>query len=118
MAGCVLRAYGPTFSPKEYLDAFALPNAHAGETHLNVVASEADGASIEPQMADAVAFLKQHAEAVRALVNFAGVETVILDFGLWQKETASQSVFLSPAIVAQAASFGLGLEVSLYEANS
>ncbi|QSX75112.1 hypothetical protein HIV01_000600 [Lysobacter arenosi] len=116
MSGCVLRAAGSAFSPESFLAAFPLPEANHRGNALNVVVSDRDGADLAGQVRDALAFLQLHAPAVRALLAMPGVEAS-LDFGLWRKDTLSQSVLFPPTLTAFAGELGLGLEVSLYVAT-
>jgi hypothetical protein len=53
---------------------------------------------------------------LRELVAFSGVDAVVLDFAVWRKDTASQSLHFPPELVAKAGALGLGLEVSVYVA--
>ena len=115
MSGCVLRATGSDFSPVSVLTAFPLPGANHRGSALNVIVSDCDGADLSGQIRDALAFLQLYASAVRALVTTPGVEAS-LDFGLWRKDTFSQSVSFPPALTALAGELGLGLEASLYVA--
>ncbi|MGY1459837.1 MULTISPECIES: hypothetical protein [unclassified Luteimonas] len=113
MAGCVLRAAGPAFAPEAFLASFPLPDANHRESSLNVLVSDRDGDDLSGQVLDALSFLREHAAAVKALVALPGV-SASLDFGLWQKDTMSQSVSFAPDLVALAGELGLGLEASLY----
>lgn len=113
MSGCVLRAAGSGFSPESFLTAFPLPDANHRGDALNVLVSDRDGADLAGQVRDALAFLRLHASAVKALLSMPGVEAS-LDFGLWRKDTLSQSVLFPPTLTALAGELGLGLEVSLY----
>jgi hypothetical protein len=113
MTGCVLRATGADFAPSAFLAKFPLSAANLGESSLNVVVSDCDGADLAGQVRDAMSFLHAHASAIRALTALPGVNAV-LDFGLWRKDTMSQSVSFPPDLVILAGGLGLGLGASLY----
>ena len=79
---------------------------------LNVLVSEKDGDDLSGQVQDALAFLQAHAQAIQALCMASAGAT--LDFGLWRKDTLSQSVRFPPDLVVAAGNLGLGLEASIY----
>lgn len=97
MPGCVLRASGATFKVDQFLEESSLsPCAvfrkgekeyQASKTRIkrsgfNVVVSKASGDKVEKQFKDAIAFLKRNKEEVKRLKETAGVETVVIDFGV------------------------------------
>lgn len=114
MPGCVLRATFSSFSPADFLAGYpALEASHRGNA-LNMLVSDKDGDDLPGQVQDALAFLQAHRSAVQALCAAAAGAT--LDFGLWRKDTVSQSAELPPDLVAAAGELGLGLGVSVYDA--
>jgi hypothetical protein len=114
MPGCALRAANATFEAVDFLKRYPLPNAlHRGNS-LNVVVSDADGDDLAGQVKDALAFLQAHRSAVQALCAATGGAT--LDFGLWRKDTLSQSLQFPPQLVVAAADLGLSLGISIYAA--
>ena len=114
MPGCVLRAMSHSFSPVEFLSQYPLLDASHRENSINIRVSDKDGDCLSAQVADALAFLQAHRTLILALCAAAGSAT--LDFGLWRKDTCSQSVRLPPELVAGVGELGLGLEVSIYDA--
>ena len=114
MSGCVLRAASPSLAPSEFLKAHPALEASHCDNAINVVVSDKDGDDLPGQVHDAIAFLQAHRSAVQALCTAAGGAT--LDFGLWRKDTVSQSILFPPALVAAAGELGLGLEASVYDA--
>ena len=114
MPGCVLRATSHSFSPVDFLSQFPVLNASHRGNSLNVRVSDNDGDCLPAQVEDALTFLRAHRSLILALCAAAGGAT--LDFGLWRKDTFSQSARLPPELVAAAGELGLGLEVSIYDA--
>lgn len=84
----------------------------------NFVASEADFEAFDIQVADAIAFLREHVTQLRRLAAFDGVDSAILDFAVSvHEDTTFRSCALSPELVRLAADVGLGLELSFYACN-
>lgn len=81
----------------------------------NFVASEADFEAFDIQVADAIAFLREHVTQLRRLAAFGGVDAATLDFAVSiYEDTMVRSCSLSPELVRLAADVGLGLELSFY----
>ncbi len=127
----VLRASGPDFDVDAFLAQSTLkPCAvfHRGEPRfpggeladrrceqsgMNVVASQADF-DFALQVKEATAFLSAHAEEIRQLAAFSGVEGVTLDFSSGQRDVPLQCHNFPPDLIRAAAGLGLGIELSLY----
>ena len=124
---CMLRASGVSFDVDAFCGATSLPVAarhrlgeprRAGSTYsrssVSVDVSDADFSDLPRQVADAIAFLERHAEEVRRLVAFPGVESAELDFGVAWRDVAAQFDSLPPPLVSLAGALGLGLTISHY----
>jgi hypothetical protein len=84
------------------------------ESGLNVVVSDADFNALDKQIKDAVQFLTGNADEIRRLVEFPGVDGVVLDFGTAQRDAIAKSHFLPADLVQAAGAVGIALEVSKY----
>ncbi|AVP99461.1 hypothetical protein C7S18_20815 [Ahniella affigens] len=76
--------------------------------------STADFDAFPAQVDDAIAFLECHADPVRAIVSFPGVEAVTLDFGIALRDIAVHCDYLPPRLLKAAAAAGVGMELSHY----
>lgn len=127
----VLRASGPDFD----VDAFVADDWHIAkvfhrgeaplpktrpngrkrqDSGLNVVVSEAGFHEFADQIEDAVEFLTDSASEVRKLVGFAGVTSVVLDFGIAWRDVVAQSDRFPAELVRLAGACGIALELSHY----
>jgi hypothetical protein len=81
---------------------------------FNVAVSNAGLHDFPQQLADAVAFLTERGDEVRALVNFPGVSSVVLDFAVAWRDVAAQSDQFPARLVGLAGACGIALELSHY----
>jgi hypothetical protein len=73
------------------------------------------------QVEDAVAFLTQHAVAIRALIESHNVTEAYLDFPLWSRlndNIVNQNDHLPRELICLCADVGLGIEMGLYQRNA
>jgi hypothetical protein len=105
------------FSPAEFLATFPVANVSARGETLIVSVSDCDGGDFSGQVRDAVAYLKNHEQALRRLLAYPNIG-VNLDFGVWRKDAFSQSSFFPVELVRLAGVLGLGLEISMYAVPS
>ncbi|MDR2212110.1 MAG: hypothetical protein LBE21_00590 [Pseudomonadales bacterium] len=130
----VIRAYGANFDVDAFLPSCALPVSAAkrrgelvspktqanGRRHersgIHIIASDAGFEEFPRQVTEATAFLRAHAASLRQLLDFPGVESVTLDFGIEAPSAFARSNYLPPELVNLAAALGLGLEISCYAA--
>ena len=117
MAGCVLRAIG-NFSPQQFLaqHSFAEQTGHR-DGSLVVTVSEADGDALPAQISDALAFIERRADVLRALRAFPGIESVSLNFGLWQVAGPAQYITFPPSITSAAGALGINITAWFYAAS-
>lgn len=76
--------------------------------------SAADFDAFPAQVDDAIAFLECHADEVRAMVSFPGVDAATLDFGIALRDVAVHCDHLPPRLLKAAAAAGVGMELSHY----
>jgi hypothetical protein len=132
----VLRAAGDDFDVEAYLRDCTLPGATSykrgdpvfprsqpgGRRHqwsgVHAEASPADFDEFRLQVADATRFLSDHADEIRRLRNFPGVEAVTLDFGIWRRDVYVQCDHFPSALVRIAGSLDVGLELSVYSRDA
>lgn len=76
--------------------------------------STADFDAFSVQVNDATQFLERHADAVRAIVSFPGVDAATLDFGIALRDIAVHCDYLPPRLLSAAAAVGVGIELSHY----
>ena len=128
----VLRAYGDDFDVDAFLAGCTLPVCEvkrrgervfpAGRSNprrhdqsgVHVVASAADFDQFPRQVREATAFLLEHAEQVRRLCEWPGVEDARLDFGVERRDVAVQCDYLPPDLIRVTGQLGLGIELSQY----
>ena len=129
---CVLRAGGTSFDVETFCTTTSLPvvarhttgerrtpsSRPAQSAGLKVIVSEADFTDLGRQLEDAMAFLEAHAEEVRRLVAFPGVDGVALDFGLARRDVPAQTDSFPARLVSLAGALGLGITLSQYEISS
>src|SRR5437879_2204601 len=129
---CVLRAGGTNFAVNEFLASSAIrPTAtfHRGEPRFatsqpngpklnasgfNMVASQTDFADIEIQITEAIHFLEQNQMELTRLVAYPGVEEVMLDFGIEERDIAAQTERFPPKLLSILGRLGIWLEFTLY----
>ncbi len=132
----VLRAYGEAFDVDAFVAICTLPitavirrddpvfpaSQPEGRKHarsgVHVLASDADFDEFPLQVAEATAFLQSEFAQLRSLCEYAGVETVSLDFGVARRDVVVQCDYLPPELVRLAGSLGLGIELSQYPASN
>jgi hypothetical protein len=101
---CVLRASGAAFDVEAFLrgsswaacqvfykgepKTVSLPERINARSGFNLVVSEAEFRAISSQIEDAIAFLKDRFEEVQRLSDFAGIESVALDFAIETRDVA------------------------------
>ena len=130
MPGCVLRAAGDEFEPREFLSrsSFKACNVFvAGERRgsasvwstsgFTVDVSSASGEELEKQIEDALEFLDQYRDELSRLVNTRGLTDLNLDFGVNRRDVFVQSIYLPPELLKVAGSLQVGIEVSIYGAD-
>lgn len=117
MLGCVLRVRGQ-FSPEEFLRQWPLPGVTRCEPGILLVVASASGReTLSEQVEDALAFLHRHEAALSALVAWPGVETLWLDFGLWQRNAPYDSASFPPNLLSALGAANVRLTVSFYPAS-
>jgi len=111
---CVLRISGPDVNAslsKISLKAFRVEN---GAAHFDV--SEADFDDFKAQIKDAIAFLQSHRADVQLMMSEPDASGV-LDFAIEWRDVAVQFDSFPAALVREAGSLGLELELSHYPAS-
>lgn len=128
---CVLRAYGSEFDVDRYLAQVELtelliivrrkglrryerqenPDTISG---FNLTVSEAEFTDLDGQQADALAFLKKYERELELLAAFPGVQDVVLDFGIEDRDVAAQADYFSPELLGRMGRLNIGLVVSRY----
>jgi hypothetical protein len=132
---CVLRVAGRHFDVDAQLASSGLAASkifRAGEplsaskpggkryemSGFTVDVSRASWSTLDGQVNDAVAFLKQHRNSLATMRSAAGVEDMRLDFPIdlrIDRETVmAQFDYFPPELVSLAGALGLGLEISIY----
>ncbi len=86
------------------------------QSGVHLVVSDAGFEEFPRQVEEAIAFLRAHGGEVRQLVQFPGVESACLDFGVTRRDVAVQCEYLPPELVRLAGELGLGIELSQYPA--
>jgi hypothetical protein len=127
MPGCVLRASGKTFDVDAFLKGSDFkpsvvyrkgqrrkPASRGSQVSsgFNLTVSNSD----EPkrQVDDALAFVRDNREELLRLGRFGGVDDVILDFAIAQREFVAHSAELPAELLTLAGSLGIDIHVSSY----
>lgn len=132
MPGCVLRVHGSTAKVRAFLQESRLRPSKVylrGDPHFfksrgplkysgfNVpLTSNRLGSSAWKQSLAAAAFLRRHRAELRRLAKL-GLKKAVLDFGLYDRSTATHpwpTYTLSPKLIALAGEFGFAIELSFY----
>jgi hypothetical protein len=129
---CILRASGADFDVGAFVATSALiphsiwrrgepryPQARPDEERhatsgLRILASKAEFSDLALQIADAVEFLRQHRDAVRALAASEGVTSVLLDFGAEMSPPGWASFTFPPELLSLAGAAGVSVCLSVY----
>ncbi len=132
---CVLRVTGKRFDVDQHLAASGLSPCNVfrtgefrstsrpqGKRHevsgFTVEVSRGSWSCVDGQVNDAIAFLKQHKDALAVLRSAPGVEDMRLDFSvdlrIDRESVLVQFDYFPPALVSRAGALGLGLEISVY----
>ena len=124
---CVLRAYGDSFAPQQFLLLSTLDPCNVfrkGErksekttwnsSGLTVPVSECEFDDFQGQIRDAISFLTVHRDELLRLRSFPGVDGLLLDFPVYRRDVFVQSQSFPSELVALAGELGLGLELSIY----
>ncbi len=103
MPECVLRASGRNFEVAKFLSrskskrcaVWRNGEVRAGgsgskrkrhtDSRFNLVVSDADESAGSKQSRDPLRFLERHHVTLRRLRDFLGVQSIILNFGVWQR---------------------------------
>jgi hypothetical protein len=112
---CVLRVTSPKLNEHLALVSVAPYRNEKGCAHFSVSACGFD--DFPGQLRDALAFLAANAADVAALMRAIG-SSGVLDFAVEVRGEGFQFRAFPPTLVQQAAALGLGLELSLYPAES
>jgi hypothetical protein len=81
---------------------------------LTVVLSDRDFHDFAGQRRDALEFLTTHRLELQRLVQHAGVDRAVLDFGIRWEDVVAQFDHLPADLVRAAADLGLAIEISHY----
>ena len=84
------------------------------QSGLSVIVSEAGFQDLAGQLLDAVEFLTLHGPDVRRLVEYRGVEGVVLDFGIAWRDVIAQTDEFPAELVRAAGACGIALALSHY----
>jgi hypothetical protein len=127
MPGCVLRATGDDFQVAKFLEksTFAPCNVfQKGErksknsvwqsSGITVVVSDASGDEFARQVQDAIEFVRENQKELSRLRSFDGLEDMELDFGVYRKDGFLQNSVFPAELIALAANWGIGIELSNY----
>ena len=127
---CVLRVIGKELNVEELLKIDSNPDTYwkkgeprlktkpNDEKHLRSGAhycvSEAEFNKFEKQKQDVIKYLNENEEKIKAIQKLSGVESLLLDFGIEQRDVFVQSDFSLPELVSLAGKLGLGIGLSQY----
>lgn len=129
---CILRAGGTDFDVDAFVATSALtphsiwrrgeprsPHANPdGERHdtsgLRILVSKAEFSDLGQQIADAIEYLRQHQDAIRALSSKDGVASATLDFGAEVSPPGWSSFTFPPELLSLTGAVGVAVCLSVY----
>lgn len=129
---CILKVFSDTESFKAYAACSPLPvysvhdasdirRTRTGEPYgvfrISFDVSDRDWDDFPGQVQDAIAFLTQHAAAIRALIDSHNVSDAFLDFPIWSRldgHFVNQNDSLPRQLISLCALAGLGIEMAQY----
>ena len=127
---CVLRVVGEKLNVDELLKIDSTPDVSwkkgesrfktkpEGKKHLrsgaNYCISEAEFNEFEKQKKDVIQYLHKNEEKVKAMQKLVGIESMVLDFAIEQRDVFVQNDFFPPELIQLAGNLGLGIELSQY----
>lgn len=130
---CVLRATGSNFDVDSFLNGSTLKPLiiyHRGQTRfqdlktqpdnqsgMNVSVSNREFSDLMGQIEDAIQFLSENANELRRLRSFAGVERLVMDFPIENREVAVQSDYFPAPLLSLMGELQINLIVSHYPAS-
>jgi hypothetical protein len=131
--GCILLAYGEDLNVDDLMSKIGLTPLHvdrkgeprfgpsskkiAKRSGLRFSTSEASEKDLDEQIRDTVSFLETHANDIRTITAFPGVEDAYLDFSNECRLDANvigQNDFFPKELVALAGQLGLGINLTTY----
>ena len=126
MLGCVLRVSGAAFKVNEFLwgctfrpckvwqvgDQRTAGRAAAVTAGFNVATSDAD--DLPGQIRDTMTFANRYQQELGRLRTEAGIESLVLDFGISRRDVAAQFDRFPAEIIRLSAEYGMGIELSQY----
>ena len=132
----VLRVHGSRFDVDAFMENCTLPicavwrsgepvfpnSQPEGRRHdksgVNIVTSESDFNEFSSQVAETTKFFEANTAQLRRLVDWPGVESADLDFGIERRDAIVQRDELPAELVRLAGLLGLGLVLSQYPAST
>ena len=125
---CVLRAFGEHFEPEAFLASSSISAYsvfHKGNKQFKtsdrvfttsgfkVDVSKAEWADREVQIQDALQFLRLNTEELQRLIDWKGVDEVVLDFPFEAADIVT-NVKCPVELSRQSSALGISLEFSIY----
>lgn len=69
---------------------------------------------MDGQQADALAFLQQYERELRLLAAFPGVQDIVLDFGIEDRDVVAQVDSFSPELLRRMGALDISLDMTRY----
>ena len=128
---CMFRIDGRSLNIDRLLSAVSLPATMSfrkgqhrseikkdGERNRNsgasFLVSNADFHQFEKQKKDAISFLTNKRTVIRRIMNWPGVDSACLDFGIERRDVAAQFDHLPAELLRLAGELGIDIEISQY----
>lgn len=129
MAGCVLRVEGSSFDVDRFMAGSKLSPCkiwHVGEkagktrpasvtAGIHVVTSNAD--DLPTQIEQTLEFLRRRRDELLRLRDEKGVDDLLLDFSVLDRDVAAQYDRFPAELVRVASDYGMAIEISRYRAG-
>ncbi len=128
---CVLRAGGTSFDVDKFLEISsldALTAYHSGEVQfptasitrtsdysgMKISVTMREFSDLRSQVEDAVRFLKDNQQELRRLRDFPGLEWIVMEFPVEDRDMVFQSDAFPPDLLALMGNLNIGLVISRY----
>ena len=115
MAGSVLRVRKKGMSVTKTISLGIFPAAHQHVDGFNFTVSASD--IFEDQVSEVLTYLRANEKALKELIAQLKPEAPVLDFGVWQTDSVSQSVTFPVSLIEYAGRLGFELSVTMYAAS-
>lgn len=81
---------------------------------VNMLVSNHEFSEVDAQIEDALTFLQTYAAELCLLATYSGVEDIVFDFGIEDRDVVAQADYFPPELLQRMGELRIGLVVSRY----